>query len=82
MLAEEARVKHATLRAALVRPSCKPASRDEPRSTAAADDNPLTADVDARACLSDESMRAARVHAAARRRVRHNIDTSLRVVRT
>ena len=76
VLAEGARLNHATLRAALVRPSCKPESRDEPRSTKDADDILLTADVDARACLPDESVRAARVHAAARGYDRHNQDTS------
>jgi len=76
VLAKGARLNHATLRAALVRPSFKPESRDEPRSTEAADDILLTADVDARACLPDESVRAARVHAAARGYDRHNQDTS------
>jgi len=82
VLAEGERLNHATLRAALVRPSCKPESRDEPRSTEAADDIRLTADVDARACLPDESVRAARVLAAARGSDGRNKDTSHHDVRT
>ena len=81
MLAEGVRVKHSMLRAALVRPSCKPASREKPQSTEAADDIPLTAGVDAWACRSDESVRAARVHGAASGRIRDDPFMSRHIVR-